>query len=63
MAPSSSNSRMPSRIYLESGDSTNGKAAISPNPNDVICNITEAKFVRNISGSVNSGLDRKSCSS
>ena len=63
IAPSSSNNRIPSRIYLESGASTKGNAAILPKPNEVICKITEAKLVRNISGSVNSGRDKKSFSS
>ncbi|CSI66340.1 Uncharacterised protein [Vibrio cholerae] len=45
-----------------SGASTKGKASISPSPNAVICKITEAKLVRRISGSVNSGRDKKSSS-
>ena len=37
------------------GGSTNGKAATSPSPNAVICKMTDARLVRRISGSVNSG--------
>ena len=37
-----------------SGGSTNGNRATSPSPIAVICRITEARFVRRISGSVNS---------
>ena len=47
----------PSVIWRESGGSTNGKRAMSPRPSDVICRMTEARLVRRISGSVNSGRD------
>ncbi len=40
----------------------NGNAAMSPSPIDVICRITEARFVRRISGSVNSPRLSKSSS-
>ena len=50
---------MPSRIARESGASTNGNEATSPNPKALICKMTEASEVRKISGSVKSGLDAK----
>ena len=44
------------RVTLRrSGGSTNGNAAMSPRPSAVICRMTEARLVRRISGSVNSG--------
>ncbi len=43
-----------------SGGSRNGKSAISPSPAAAIARITEARLVRRISGSVNSGRDSKS---
>ena len=61
-APNSSNSFIPSWIWRLSGASTNGNASISSKPNAVICKITEAKLVRKISGSVNSGRELKSSS-
>jgi hypothetical protein len=57
-APSSSSSCTPSRTCRLSGGSTNGNAAMSPSPSAVICRITDARFVRRISGSVNSGRPR-----
>ena len=54
-APSSSSSRMPSLMLRASGGSTNGNAAMSPRPSAAICRMTDARFVRRISGSVNSG--------
>ena len=45
-----------------SGGSTNGNRAISPSRSDVIWRMTEARLVRRISGSVNSGRDSKSSS-
>ena len=62
IARSSSSSRTPSVIWRESGGSTNGNRATSPRPKDVICRMTEARLVRRISGSVNSGRDSKSSS-
>lgn len=59
---SSSSSRRPSVICRASGGSTNGKRAMSPRPSEVICRMTEARLVRWISGSVNSGRDAKSSS-
>ena len=47
----------------ESGGSRNGNAATSPRPMLVICRMTDARFVRRISGSVNSGRSAKSSSS
>ena len=44
----------------ESGGSTNGKRATSPSPIAVICKMTDARLVRRISGSVNSGRGRRS---
>ena len=61
-ACNSSSSVKPSLIFLLSGACTNGNCAISPKPKASICKITEAKFVRRISGSVNSGRDKKSSS-
>ena len=49
-------------MLLESGGCTKGKSSTFPKPNDIICKITEAKLVRNISGSVNTSLDKKSSS-
>ena len=43
-----------------SGGSTNGKRATSPRPRAVIWRMTDARFVRTISGSVNSGRESKS---
>src|SRR5690606_40421350 len=40
----------------------NGNDPASPSPSEVICKMTEARFVRWISGSVNSGRARKSSS-
>ncbi len=60
MAWSSSKSLIPSAIWRESGGSRKGKRAMSPSPRDVICRITEARLVRRISGSVNSGRASKS---
>ena len=45
-----------------SGGSMNGNAATSPSPRDAICKMTEARLVRRISGSVNSGRPLKSSS-
>lgn len=61
-APSSCSRLTPSLMLRESGGSRNGKAAMSPSPAAVICRITEARLVRRISGSVNSGRERKSSS-
>ena len=56
--PSSSSSRTPSATWRSSGGSTNGKRAMSPRPSEVIWRMTEARVVRWISGSVNSGRPR-----
>ena len=61
-APSSSSSCTPSVMLRLSGGSRNGNAAMSPRPAAVICRMTDARLVRRISGSVNSGLERKSAS-
>ncbi|CAB4765992.1 unannotated protein [freshwater metagenome] len=53
---------MPSATLRASGGSTNGNDAISPSPSAVIWRITEARFVRRISGSVNGTLWAKSSS-
>ena len=53
---------IPSLIALGSGASRKGNCSISPNRRYFMRNITEARFVRMISGSVNSGLDSKSLS-
>ena len=45
-----------------SGSSMNGNAAMSPRPIEVICRMTDARLVRRISGSVNSGRFSKSSS-
>ncbi len=62
-APSSSSSSTPSRIERASGGSMNGNAATSPRPSAVICRMTDARLVRRISGSVNSGRAAKSSAS
>ena len=49
-------------IWVRSGASTNGKAAMSPSSAAAICRMTDARLVRRISGSVNSGRLRKSSS-
>ncbi len=54
-APSSSSSRTPSAMFLDSGGSMNGNSAMSPRSSAAICRMTEARLVRRISGSVNSG--------
>ena len=58
-APSSVSSWTPSRIARVSGGSTNGKRATSSGvlttPTEIICSSTDAREVRRISGSVNSG--------
>ena len=59
-APSSRSSATPSEMLRASGGSTNGKPAISPRPSAAICRITDARLVRRISGSVNSGRASKS---
>ena len=46
----------------ESGGCRNGKLAMSPKPSEIICRMTAARFVRRISGSVNSGRRAKSSS-
>ena len=61
-APSSVSSAIPSRTERASGGSRNGNEPTSPNPIAVICRITEARLVRRISGSVNSGRAAKSSS-
>ncbi len=61
-APSSWSRLTPSLMLRESGGSRNGKAAMSPSPAAVICRMTEARLVRRISASVNSGRERKSSS-
>ena len=62
-APSSFSSRYPSRTIDDSGGSMNGKPLTSPNLRSVICKITDARLVRRISGSVNSGRSAWSPSS
>ena len=54
-APSSSSSTSPSRIARWSGASTNGNRERSPSPMFAIWRMTDARFVRRISGSVKSG--------
>ncbi len=61
-APSSVSRSTPSLMPRESGGCRNGNAAMSPRPSDTICRITAARFVRRISGSVNSGRRAKSSS-
>ena len=58
-APSSSSSATPSLTCRLSGGSRKGNAAMSPRPSAVIDRITDARLVRRISGSVNSGRARK----
>ncbi len=62
-APSSCSRLTPSVTLRRSGGSMNGNAAMSPSPIAVICRMTEARLVRRISGSVNSGRESKSASS
>jgi hypothetical protein len=62
MAFSSSRSRTPSAMLRGSGGSMNGKSRTSPRRAAAICKITDARFVRWISGSVNSGREAKSSS-
>lgn len=54
---------MPSLMLRLSGGSMKGNLAMSPSPAAVIWRMTEARLVRRISASVNSGRDRKSSSS
>jgi hypothetical protein len=61
-AASSSSSAYPSTIERWSGGSTKGNRATSPSPTAVIWRMTDARFVRRISGSVNSGRVSKSSS-
>ncbi len=61
-APSSSSNRTPSATLRSSGGSTNGKSAISPRSSAAIRKMTDARLVRRISGSVNSGRAAKSSS-
>ena len=62
IAPSSSSRRRPSATLRESGGSTNGKSAITPRSSAAIRRMTDARLVRRISGSVNSGRESKSSS-
>ena len=50
-------------IWELSGASTKGNAPMAPRSAAVICRITDARLVRRISGSVNSGRAAKSSSS
>ena len=52
----------PSAMLRASGGSMNGNFGMSPRPIAAICKMTEARLVRRISGSVNSGRDSKSSS-
>ena len=61
-AESSCKTINPSRIALGSGGWTKGNFSIAPKRRETICKITLARFVRRISGSVNSGRDSKSSS-
>ncbi len=61
-APSSWSSCTPSRMLRWSGGSMKGNFSISPRPAAVIWRMTEARFVRRISASVNSGRASKSAS-
>ncbi|CPU64913.1 Uncharacterised protein [Mycobacteroides abscessus] len=65
-APSSVRSWTPSRTARVSGGSTNGKRAtssgVSTTPTEIIWSSTDARLVRRISGSVNSGREKKSSS-
>ena len=54
-APSSCSSARPSPTARGSGCSTNGNSARSPRSSEIICRMTDARLVRRISGSVNSG--------
>ncbi len=62
VAPSSLSRSRPSLMPRESGGVRKGKAAMSPSPSEIIWRMTAARFVRRISGSVNSGRFWKSSS-
>ena len=47
-------------MLRRSGGSTNGNDSMAPRSSAVICRMTEARLVRRISGSVNSGRASKS---
>ena len=59
MAPSSLSSATPSRTARESGACRKGNFWISPRPSASIARMTLARWVRRISGSVNSGRASK----
>ena len=61
--PSSCNSLTPSFTKRLSGASMNGNSSTGPRVKSCICKMTDAKLVRKISASVNSGLAIKSASS
>ena len=60
--PARASRSRPSLMPRESGGVRNGNAAMSPSPSEIICRMTAARFVRRISGSVNSGRFSKSSS-
>ncbi len=61
-APSSRSRSIAAFTPRESGLVRNGKAVMSPKPSESICRMTDARLVRRISGSVNSGRFWKSSS-
>ena len=61
-APSSTSRSKAAFTPRESGGVRNGKADTSPKPRESICSTTDARLVRRISGSVNSGRVAKSSS-
>ncbi len=61
-ACSSSSNCTPALMLRWSGGSMKGNFPMSPRPAAVICRMTEARLVRRISASVNSGRERKSSS-
>ena len=62
-APNSCNNFTPSFTKRLSGASMKGNSSTGPNFKSCICRMTEARFVRKISASVNSGRPIKSASS
>ena len=62
IAPSSWSRVRPSRIARWSGGSTKGNESTGPRSRSAIDRITDARLVRRISGSVNSGRASKSSS-
>ena len=62
MAPSPTRRVTASRTARASGGSTKGNDSTSPSLSSAICRMTDARLVRRISGSVNSGRASKSSS-